>query len=120
MKAGKEKMAFLHFNFTHIFFEANESLKYGARLQAALLKADIFTHSGTLSLWMKSFYLAVERWVCARVAFMCLCANKKETIWCTGPYNSEMFALRAGLCTCKCMDMFLQHIMLSGRVERIK
>lgn len=67
-------MAFLHFNFTHIFFEANESLKYGARLQAALLKADIFTHSGTLSLWMKSFYLALE--VCVHILCV-LCVKKK-------------------------------------------
>ena len=67
-------MAFLHFNFTHIFFEANESLKYGARLQAALLKADIFTQSGTLSLRMKSFYLAVERCVCVCVC-VCVCTG---------------------------------------------
>lgn len=112
-------MAFLHFNFTHIFFEANESLKYGARLQAALLKADIFTHSGTLSLWMKSLYLAVERCVCVCGFYASMCEEKK-TVWCTGLYNSEMFALCAGVCTCTCMDMFLQHGILTGRVEQKK
>ena len=68
---GREKKngSFLHICFMHIFFEANESLKYSARLQGALLKADIFTHSGTLSLWMKSLYLAVEEGVC--VCFLC-------------------------------------------------
>lgn len=77
-------MAFLHFNFTHIFFEANESLKYSARLQAALLKADIFTHSGTLSLRMKSLYLAVESCVCVCVYWpfvrlsMCVCVKKRR------------------------------------------
>lgn len=81
-------MAFLHFNFTHIFFEANESLKYSARLQAALLKADIFTHSGTLSLRMKSLYLAVESCVCVCVlafcapVYVCMCEEKKR-IWYT-------------------------------------
>lgn len=74
VKAGREKMAFLHFSLMHIFFEANESLKYGARLQAALLKADIFTHSGTLSLWMKSLYLAVDESVC-----VCSCLSSLKT-----------------------------------------
>ena len=73
VKEGREKMAFLHFNFTHIFFEANESLKYGARLQAAQLKADIFTQSGTLSLRMKSLYLAVERWCVYVGVHVCVC-----------------------------------------------
>ncbi len=68
VKADREKMAFLHFNFTHIFFEANESFKYGARLKTGLLKADIFTQSGTLSLQMKSLYLAVEGGV-----YLCVC-----------------------------------------------
>lgn len=74
-------MAFLHFSFLHIFFEANENLKYGARLQAALLKADIFTHSGTLSLWMKSLYLAAVRCVCVRaLCLKCVCVRNYKPV----------------------------------------
>lgn len=106
-------MAFLHFNFTHIFFEANESLKYGARLQAALLKADIFTHCGTLSLRMKSLYLAVERCVCVCIGllciYVCMCEEKK-IIWYTGLYISELL--------CVCVACFFQHGILSGRTSR--
>lgn len=67
----------------HIFFEANENLKYGARLQAALLKADIFTHSGTLSLWMKSLYLAAARCVCVCVPCVlsvCVCVRNYKPV----------------------------------------
>lgn len=62
-----------------ISFKANESLKYGARLTAVLLRADIFTQSDTLSLWMKSSYLAVDRGVCARaLAFWPIYVQEKE------------------------------------------
>lgn len=63
-----------------ISFKANESLKYGARLKVVLLRADIFTQSDTLSLWMKSLYLAVDR--CVRVCVRTLtylCARKRRS-----------------------------------------
>lgn len=41
---GGEKMAFLHFNFSHIFFATNEHLKYGGRLQGSLWRLT-FSHA---------------------------------------------------------------------------
>lgn len=64
----------------HIFFEANESLKYSARLQAALLKAYIYGESGTLPLWMRSLYLTVNRCmcVCMHWPFGHVCVKKDD------------------------------------------
>ncbi len=67
-------MAFLHFNFTHIFFATNEHLKYGGRLQGSLWRLT-FSHTAAPChhTWCP-LYLAPD-------VFECVCVRMLNALW---------------------------------------